>query len=57
MNYFNLIIKQDSDDQEAAEILVDGAIDGKQYRFLLDTGAARTKVKYDNFTSNLERLE
>lgn len=48
---FALIITPDPEDAEAAHIFVDGAIDGRPYRFLLDTGAARTCVQSDAYTS------
>jgi hypothetical protein len=37
-----LIIEPDLDDPDCAEVLVDGTVAGRPYRFLLDTGAART---------------
>jgi hypothetical protein len=46
-----LIIQPDEDDGGAAQILVDGAIDGHPYRFLLDTGAARSRVAFDAYTA------
>jgi predicted aspartyl protease len=52
-----LIVKQDADEPEAAEIFVDGTIGAVEYRFLLDTGAARSGVMFDNHTSRLESLE
>jgi len=54
MSGFNLIIKQDEEDVEAAEIFVDGKIGGEKYRFLLDTGAARTTVQFDDYTSTFD---
>ncbi len=51
---FNLIIKQDEEDVEAAEIYVDGIIGGKKYRFLLDTGAASTTIQFDDYTSTFD---
>jgi hypothetical protein len=51
MDTLDLIIVPDEDDTEAAEILVDGSLEGHDYRFLLDTGAARTTVRYDSYTS------
>ncbi|MEO8286310.1 MAG: retropepsin-like aspartic protease, partial [Chloroflexota bacterium] len=42
---------------EAAEVLVDGTIGGKEYRFLLDTGAARTSVILDDYTSTFGSIE
>ncbi len=45
-----LIIQPDADEVDAAEVLVDGRIGGRPYRFLLDTGAARTSVARDDYT-------
>jgi hypothetical protein len=42
-----LVIKPDGDDPDCAEVLVDGTIGGRPYRFMLDTGAARTQVAAD----------
>lgn len=50
---FALIIEPDPEDVEAAQVFVDGTIDGRPYRFLLDTGAARTCVQFDAYTSTL----
>lgn len=51
MNAFDLIIAPDEDDPEAAEVFVDGSLESHEYRFLLDTGAARTSVQYDGYTA------
>jgi hypothetical protein len=53
MNGLDLIIQPDADDADAAEVFVDGAIGGRPYRFLLDTGAARSCVRYDDYTATL----
>lgn len=57
MNQFNLIIKHDEQDVEAAEVFVDGTIGANAYRFLLDTGAARTSVILDGYTSKFNSTE
>ena len=57
MSGFDLIIKPDEEDVEAAEVLVDGTIDGHNYRFLLDTGAAKTRVVFDAYTSTFDCIE
>lgn len=57
MSGFDLIITPDVDDAEAAEILVDGTIDGHPYRFLLDTGAARSSVISDAYTAGFASTE
>src|SRR5215831_3103118 len=51
MNGFDLIVQPDVEDADAAEVFVDGAIGGRPYRFLLDTGAAKTCVRYDEHTA------
>jgi len=51
MNGFDVIIQPDAEDADAAEVFVDGAIGGRPYRFLLDTGAARSCVRYDDYTA------
>ncbi|GCE09435.1 retropepsin-like aspartic protease [Dictyobacter aurantiacus] len=57
MGGFDLIIKPDEDDVDVAEILVDGSLEDKPYRFLLDTGAARTSVVFDDYTSSFDSIE
>jgi hypothetical protein len=51
MSGLDVIIQPDPEDADAAEVFVDGAIEGRPYRFLLDTGAARSCVRYDNYTA------
>lgn len=53
MNEFKLIIKPDPEEPDAGEVFVDGTIDGKAYRFLFDTGAAKSSVVFDAYTSTL----
>ena len=48
-----LIIVPDPDEPEAAEVLIDGTVDKRPRRFLLDTGAARSQVLADPYTTNL----
>lgn len=55
MSELALIIIPDPDEAGAAEIFVDGAIGGRPYRFLLDTGAAKTSVLYDATTAAFPR--
>jgi len=57
MHDLALIIKQDEDEAEAAEVFVDGTIGANEYRFLLDTGAARSGVMFDDYTSQLKSIE
>lgn len=54
MNNIDLIIIKDEDDIEAAEVMVEGFIDNKEYRFLLDTGCARTFVVLDDYTGKFK---
>src|SRR5215471_9253478 len=56
MNGFDVIIQPDAEDADAAEVFVDGAMGGRPYRFLLDTGAARSCVRYDDYTATFASL-
>ena len=51
MSELNLIITPDEDEPGAADITVEGAIDSHAYRFLLDTGAAKSGVVQDDYTA------
>lgn len=51
MSELKLIIEPDADEPGAAEVTVDGTIDGRAYRFLLDTGAAKSGVTLDDYTA------
>ena len=53
MGSLPLQIEPDPDDPEFASLFVDGLIDGRPYRLLLDTGAALTWVAADEYTSTL----
>lgn len=55
MTRIPLIVEPDPDDPECAEVMVDGSIAGRPYRFVLDTGAARTHVVADDFTTTLTK--
>lgn len=57
MNGFDLIIKPEEEDIDAAEVLVDGTIGGSPYRFLLDTGAATSSITFDEYTSTFDCIE
>ena len=52
-----MIVKKDEDELEAGEVLVDGIVGGNKYRFLFDTGAARTCLKLDNYTEKFVCIE
>jgi predicted aspartyl protease len=56
MPHLPLIVIPDPDEPEAAEIYVDGAINERPYRFLLDTGAAATSVAADEYLADLETV-
>jgi len=43
-----------ADDQDSAAVYVDGTVGGKSYRFRLDTGARRTSIMSDDFTSGFK---
>lgn len=53
MTDLHLIIEPDQDEPGAALPFVDGLVDGKPYRFLLDTGAARSSIIHDDYTATL----
>jgi hypothetical protein len=53
MQDIDLIIVPDPDEPEAAEVLVDGTVDELPRRFLLDTGAARSRLLIDPYTEGL----
>lgn len=55
MTRIPLIVEPDRDEPECAEVMVDGSIAGRPYRFILDTGAARTHVVADDFTTTLAK--
>ncbi|HEX3051495.1 MAG TPA: retropepsin-like aspartic protease [Aggregatilineaceae bacterium] len=57
MSEIKLIIKPDEEEAGAAEIFVDGRIDGRAYRFLLDTGAANTCLIWDEYTAAFDSTE
>lgn len=56
MQTIPLIILPDEHDPEAAEVLVDGSVAGRPYRFMLDTGAATTCLTGDEFTASLPQV-
>jgi hypothetical protein len=57
MSEINLIIVPDPEEPEAAEIFVDGSIGGRGYRFLLDTGAARSRLILDDYSARFDSAE
>jgi predicted aspartyl protease len=48
-----LTIEPDLDDPDAARVMVDATIAGRPYHLLLDTGAARSQLNADDYTSAL----
>ncbi|HEX5441901.1 MAG TPA: retropepsin-like aspartic protease, partial [Ktedonobacterales bacterium] len=57
MSGFALIIQPDDEEPEAAEVLVDGSVGGRPYRFLLDTGAAQSALLSDEYTATFAAVE
>lgn len=53
MNHIPLVIIPDKDEPDAAQVFVDAQAAGRPYRFLLDTGAARSRITLDEYTSTL----
>lgn len=47
-----LIIQPEADDPELLQVFIEGLIEGQPYRFLLDTGAARSAVVGDSLLIN-----
>jgi hypothetical protein len=48
-----LVIEPDPDEPGFASVLVDATIAGRPYRLVLDTGAVRTQLNADEYTSAL----
>jgi hypothetical protein len=57
MSEINLIIVPDPEEVEAAEVCVDGSAGRRPYRFLLDTGAAISSLKFDDYTAGFASAE
>jgi hypothetical protein len=53
MRQLQLIIEPDPDDPGCAAVLAEGTVAGRPYRFVVDTGAARTQLGADEYTSAL----
>ena len=49
-----LVIQAEPDDPDCAAVMVDGTVAGRPYRFIVDTGAARTQLEADEYTGTLE---
>ncbi len=48
-----IALERDPDDQDCALPFAEGTVAGRPYRFLLDTGAARTRMAADEYTTSL----
>lgn len=48
-----LVVEVDKDDPECAIVMVDGTVAERPYRFILDTGTARTEIVADEATATL----
>jgi hypothetical protein len=57
INSLKLLIKPDEEDANLAEVLVDGKIGARSYRFLLDTGAAVSQIKSDCYIDKFNYKE
>ena len=51
-----MVIEPDPDDPGCATVMVDGTVAGRSYRFILDTGAARTQLEADEYTTALRTV-
>jgi hypothetical protein len=56
MNSFAIIVVPDAEDSEAAEVYVEVLVGTVPYRFLLDTGAARTAIPLDEYTATFPHV-
>ena len=56
MGGFALVIQPDEEEPEAAEVLVDGSVGRRPYRFLLDTGAAKSAILSDDYTTTFAAI-
>jgi predicted aspartyl protease len=53
MRQVPMVIEPELDDPGCAIVMVDGTVAGRPYRFILDTGAARTQLEADEYTAAL----
>ncbi len=53
MRQVPLIVERDPDDPDFASVMVDATVAGRPYRLVLDTGAARSQLDADEYTSGL----
>lgn len=52
-----LALELDHDDTDSGNWFVDGLVNDRQYKFMFDTGAATTSMKYDELTSKVVSTE
>ncbi len=52
-----LFLELDKDETESGNWFVDGTVGDSRYKFMLDTGAATTSMKYDDLTSKFTSTE
>ncbi len=57
MSEIPLILVPDADEPDGAEIYVDGTIASRPYRFLLDTGAAKTSLLTDDYLAGFAAID
>lgn len=57
MHELELITVPEADEPDTALVYVDGRIGDRPYRFLLDTGAAKSSVVFDDYTATFESSE
>ncbi len=57
MTTFNLVLELDQDETESGNWFVDGLVGDSRYKFMLDTGAATTSMKYDDLISGFTSTE
>lgn len=57
MYELKLIIKPDEEEPGCAEVLVDGTIGSRPYRFLLDTGAGKSSITFDDYTATFDTAD
>src|SRR4051812_40733854 len=53
---FRFTVVPDKDDPDSSDVYVDGTVGGKHYQFRLDTGAGRTSIGSDDFTSGFKAV-
>jgi len=57
MAFIPMTIELDPDEPEAGELFVDGTVGDRPYRFLLDTGAAITRLVADSYMSRFDSTD